>query len=384
MKFSCPPNFPEFQSLNTSNNVSYTHNKYQVKHGKHRPPYYTKPVNLERDILPTVANEMFRAIILVVLLPFIVPSNGYLINFQRFAGYPLLESKEYFTSQPTAHYCNEIESGDTLEIAAIRVRSGPKEGNPPQAIAFYTGDDCTHSNLALVVRYYQLSGTVEQTVAPDLTRIELTDGKENGNTSFNAPKFYTLVENIGYTSSLWSLVTELGLEPGDAAFRYTAPDGSKSEWRIAEGVIAVEDNPLSVEFWKETIHRELLNVDLFGMEDEDRLSLQGSWQGMARQFPADENLLLDETAGDTGSDLRKDLIREYERKIKIGKLARERFRYGPAPTRKNNPNMIELNPLVYYPGQSTLQDLEKQKDPTLEDILNDPDWDLYLPENTRS
>ncbi|KAK6346163.1 hypothetical protein TWF730_010495 [Orbilia blumenaviensis] len=309
---------------------------------------------------------------------------AYLINFQR-SQYPqTLEDEQYLTQTPSDRSCMSIHGDHDSDVLSIRVRSDESIGGPPQAMAFFTEDGCSEASIAYIVRFYQLSDSMEQSISPFEVGQELTQGPGWDNT-MQAQSSYNYYENIGYTSALWGAVVGLNLQPGDMALNYTSADSSGvTEWRIAEGVVAVEESPNTLQEGLTMAHDHLepmLSTSLPSMPKEERKLIQNHFQALARESPASEESLLTTTEYlDPESAWRDDFVRGHERKIKIGKLARERNQYGPTPVRKANPNMIELNPLVNLPGQSHLQDLENQKALTAEDYLNDKDWDLYLPD----
>ncbi|KAK6511240.1 hypothetical protein TWF481_000161 [Arthrobotrys musiformis] len=231
-------------------------------------------------------------------------------------------------------------------------------------MALFSGEECNDSTVSAIARFYQLSDSVEQSIAPFVVRTELTQGSKWDGT-FTAPWLYDYYQNIGYTSTLWGAVTDLGLEPGDMAFKYTS-ENNTSEWRIARGVVAIQESPDSLGedmMMPRDYSERALSTSLPDMPDDERRLIQIWFQRMAEMRPAKEDLVLTDNPEvfDEESAWRDDAVRGYERKLKIGKLARERNRYGPTSLRKNNPGMIELNELVNLEGQSHLQDLEDKK-----------------------
>ncbi|KAK6331903.1 hypothetical protein TWF718_002441 [Orbilia javanica] len=323
---------------------------------------------------------------LLLLSILITHISAFLINFQRHQPPETIEDtdRKYLLKPAADQSCTTITGDINHELTSIRIRGDKSLGNPPHAMAFFTGNDCTDSTVSLIVRFYQFSDSVEQSIAPSTVRKELIEGRA-WSKALSAPSLYDFYQNIGYTSTLWGTVIDLGLQPGDMAFKYTSENGTISKWRIARGVVAIEESPrpmgadsmMPVEYFERT-----LSMSLPEMPDDERRLIQIYFQTVAEQRPAQEDLVITETTGlmDPESAWRDDLVRGHERKVKIGKLARARNQYGPTPVRKNNPGMIELNPLVNLPGQSHLEDLEKQRELTAEDYVNDRDWDLYLPE----
>ncbi|KAK6524751.1 hypothetical protein TWF281_011651 [Arthrobotrys megalospora] len=319
-----------------------------------------------------------------LLYTLIGAGSAYLINFQRYQ-YPLSpDDKKYFTSGPTDQSCTIIKGDNDYQIQSIRVRSDPSIGNPPHALALFSGETCDDSTLALIARYYQLSDNFEQSISPFSTHTEITNRLPGNDTTYTTPDLYNLTRNIGYTDPLWGMVIDLNLEPGDVALKYTSLNGTVKEWRVAKGVIAVEEEPNPLEADSTSLsnayYEPILSTSLPMMAQDEREIIQKYFQASAERSPATEKLLLTEDPELVSSEVagRDGLVRDHERP-EIGKLARARNHYDLTPLR-NNPNMIELNPLVNLPGLSHLQDLEKQKAPAIEDYLNDRDWDLYLPE----
>ncbi|KAJ6263668.1 hypothetical protein Dda_2237 [Drechslerella dactyloides] len=292
----------------------------------------------------------------------------------------------YFPINPTGYACTSIRVPAATQIAAIRVRSGPETGSPPQAIAFFNGDGCNDDSIELIIRFYQVAGDVEQAVAPELTYSSLADGLESyiPGQEMQAQNVYNHVQNVGYSSAVWADIINLGLEPGDAAFRYRSldPDVVDTEWRVVKGVVILSDGPLPLEDVEHPDYSPLLNTDLLDLPTEERLAKQAEYQARAESFPAAEGVFLgpqDLQIGNPVTELAKEIESEYNRKIKIGKIARKASGMGPAGIRKYNPNAVELNPLAPYEGQSILEDLEAQRRRTVDEILEDPDWDLYWP-----
>ncbi|KAK6352921.1 hypothetical protein TWF696_004918 [Orbilia brochopaga] len=328
---------------------------------------------------------MLASISLAVIFLSPASTAAYLLDFQPAPFYSDGPNPHYYLpSNPADHTCAGIRLPPGTEITVIRVRSGPDTGSPPQALTFFNGDDCTDESVELIVRYYQIAGNVEQSVATDMTYSLLADGLESytPGAEMQASNVYNLVQNIGYASSLWSEVVSLGLEPGDAAFRYRSKDPNviDTEWRVVKGVVILTENPLPLEEVEHPDYSPLLNTDLLELPTNERLQLQAEYQALAEKNPAPEGVFIaPKDQMNPMITLGPELESEYNRKIKIGKIARKQSGVGPAGYRLHNPNSIEMNPLVPYEGQSILEDLEAQRVRTVADLLEDPDWDLYLP-----
>ncbi|KAF3143382.1 hypothetical protein TWF703_010795 [Orbilia oligospora] len=280
---------------------------------------------------------------------------------------------------------NLKKSQQEIELSTIRIRGDPTVGSPPHALAFFTGTECYDTTVSVITRFFQISDRVEQSISPFAVRGSLTEGPE-WDRNLIAPKLYNYYESVGYTSTLWGAIVDLELEPGDMAFKYASLDGSLNEWRVATAVIAMEEEPDVVgadSMLPLAYFARKLSISLPEMAEDERKLTSAHFQKIAEERPAEEKVLIVENPAliDPESVWRNRLVHDHERKIKIGKLARAANNYGPAPIRKNNPSMIELNPLVNLVGQSNLEDIERKRELTVEEHLNDRDWDLYLPES---
>ncbi|KAF3907445.1 hypothetical protein ABW21_db0207880 [Orbilia brochopaga] len=319
----------------------------------------------------------------VFLLPLF--TTAYLLDFQPAPFFSENPNPHYYLpSNPTDHTCAAIRVSPSTEISVIRVRSGPDTGSPPQALTFFNGDDCAEETVELIVRYYQIAGNFEQSIATDLTYSLLADGLESyiPGQEMQTSNVYNHVQNIGYTSALWSEVISLQMGPGDAAFRYRSldPNVADTEWRVIKGVVILTENPLPLEDVEHPDYSPLLNTDLLDLPTDERLQRQAEYQALAEQNPAPEGVYISKDVKmNPVAALSAELESEYNRKIKIGKLMRKASGNRPAGYRLYNPNSVEMNPLMPYEGQSILEDLEAQRTRTIDEILEDPDWDLYLP-----
>ncbi|KAK6506202.1 hypothetical protein TWF506_011121 [Arthrobotrys conoides] len=323
----------------------------------------------------------------------ITPLSAYLINFQRHQEPQTIEDidRKYFPISLTDRSCTPIPGDKTQALSSIRIRgdSTLDIGAPPQAIAFFTGNECNDTTVSAIVRFYQVSTSIEQSISPTAIRTNLAEGL-GWDATFTATSLYDYYQNVGYTSTLWGAVVSLGLQQGDIGFKYTSEDGSVDEWRVAIAIIAMEEEPYSLgegsmmppAYYDRA---RALSLSLPQMAEDERIGTRVHFQEHAEKRPIEENVLLDEDPAlidtDPESAWRNRIVHDHERKIKIGKLARAASNYGPAPIRKYNPNMMELNPLVNLVGQTNLEDLERQKAWAVNEYLNDRDWDLYLPES---
>ncbi|KAF3184133.1 hypothetical protein TWF751_000130 [Orbilia oligospora] len=317
----------------------------------------------------------------------IYPLSAYLINFQRHRAPQTLEGidRKYFSKEAADQSCTLIPGNQTQELSTIRIRGDPTIGSPPHALAFFTGTECNDTTVSVITRFFQISDRVEQSISPFAVRGSLTEGPE-WDRNLIAPTLYNYYESVGYTSTLWGAIVDLELEPGDMAFKYVSLDGSVNEWRVATAVIAMEEEPDVVgadSMLPLAYFARKLSISLPEMAEDERKLTSAHFQKIAEERPAEEKVLIVENPAliDPESVWRNRLVHDHERKIKIGKLARAANNYGPAPIRKNNPSMIELNPLVNLVGQSNLEDIERKRELTVEEYLNDRDWDLYLPES---
>ncbi|EGX46937.1 hypothetical protein AOL_s00097g363 [Orbilia oligospora ATCC 24927] len=332
---------------------------------------------------------MFRTYLLSILLFCISihPLSAYLINFQRHRDPQTLGDidRKYFSKEATDQSCTLIPGNQTQELSTIRIRGDPTVGSPPHALAFFTGTECNDTTVSVITRFFQISDRVEQSISPFAVRGSLTEGPE-WDRNLIAPTLYNYYESVGYTSTLWGAIVDLELEPGDMAFKYASLDGSVNGWRVATAVIAMEEEPDVVgvdSMLPPAYFARKLSISLPEMAEDERKLIPAHFQKIAEERPAEEKVLIVENPAliDPESAWRYRLVHDHERKIKIGKLARAANNYGPAPIRKNNPSMIELNPLVNLVGQSNLEDIERKRELTVEEYLNDRDWDLYLPES---